>query len=44
MQLAQRINDHFEYIKPFVNCLLGLIPADKAGKLNLKLINFFDLP
>uniref|UniRef100_A0A1I8BPN8 GST N-terminal domain-containing protein n=1 Tax=Meloidogyne hapla TaxID=6305 RepID=A0A1I8BPN8_MELHA len=31
MQLAQRINDHFEYIKPFVNCLLGLIPADKAG-------------
>lgn len=29
-QLAQRINDHFEFLKPYVNCLLGLIPAQKV--------------
>uniref|UniRef100_A0A183BZH6 Glutathione transferase n=1 Tax=Globodera pallida TaxID=36090 RepID=A0A183BZH6_GLOPA len=28
--LAQRINDHFEYLKPYVNCLLGLIPANNV--------------
>ena len=32
-QLAQRINIHFDYIKPFVNCLLGLIPAEKLPAL-----------
>ncbi|KAL3077282.1 hypothetical protein niasHS_013271 [Heterodera schachtii] len=31
--LAQRINDHFEYLKPYVNCLLGLIPANKLPAL-----------
>uniref|UniRef100_A0A914HV16 Glutathione S-transferase n=1 Tax=Globodera rostochiensis TaxID=31243 RepID=A0A914HV16_GLORO len=31
--LAQRINDHFEYLKPYVNCLLGLIPANNLPSL-----------
>ncbi|KAI1717547.1 putative glutathione S-transferase 8 [Ditylenchus destructor] len=33
-QLAERIQDYFSFLKPYINCLLGLVPADRLQGLS----------